>query len=233
MFAEQFNVQGDEGSSVTDPRYLLEWATEQFEGSIALATSLGNQTLVIIDMLYRMNRRIPVFCLDTGLLFDETYELWREVEQKYELKIEGLRSPLTLSDQSTLFGDSLWNTQPDECCKLRKVLPLRQRIQGLGAWVTGLRRTPGSPTRDHVRGVEWDAVNGLFKVNPLWAWSPDDVVTYMQANQVPSNALLTQGYRSIGCAPCTSPCTGGDERSGRWSGQSKTECGLHFMNSKK
>ena len=233
MFAEQFNVNGNETSSVTDPRYLLEWATQQFDGSIALATSLGNQTLVIIDMLYRMNRRVPVFCLDTGLLFDETYDLWREVEQKYEVKIEGLRSPLSLSDQSTLFGDSLWSTSPDECCKIRKVLPLRQRIQGLGAWVTGLRRTPGSPTRDQVRGVEWDAVNGLFKINPLWAWSPNDVATYMRANQVPSNTLLTQGYRSIGCAPCTSPCTGEDERSGRWSGQSKTECGLHFLNTKK
>lgn len=216
---------------MTDPRYLLEWSTQQFEGAIALATSLGNQTLVIIDMLHRMNRRVPVFCIDTGLLFDETYELWREVEQKYELKIEGLRSPLSLSDQSRLLGESLWRTKPDACCKIRKVLPLRQRLQGLGAWVTGLRRTPGSTTRDGVRGVEWDAVNGLFKVNPLWAWTPDDVANYMQVNQIPSNALLNQGYRSIGCAPCTTPCIGDDERGGRWSGHNKTECGLHFTNS--
>ena len=233
IFAQQFNVVTQQASAITDPLYLLEWSSQQFEGSIALATSLGNQTLVIIDMLHRMNRRIPVFCIDTGLLFDETYKLWTAVEEKYELKIEGLRSPLSLSDQSTLLGESLWNTRADECCKIRKVLPLRQRIQGLGAWVTGLRRTPDSPTRDGVRGVEWDAVNGLFKVNPLWAWTPDDVSNYMQVHQIPSNALLTRGYRSISCAPCTAPCTGDDERSGRWSGQNKTECGLHFSSTLK
>ena len=119
-----------------------------------LATSLGNQTLVIIDMLYRMNRRVPVFCLDTGLLFDETYDLWREVEQKYEVKIEGLRSPLSLSINQHF--ETRRSMSPDEG-KIRKVLPLRQRIQGLGAWVTGLRRTPGSPTRD-----QSEALSGML-----------------------------------------------------------------------
>lgn len=86
----------------------------------------------------------------------------------------------------------------------------------------------GSATRGDVRGVEWDLVNGLFKVNPLWAWSRDDVANYLVAHNIPTHPLLTQGYRSIGCEPCTSPCDGGDERAGRWAGQAKTECGLHF-----
>ena len=228
MFAEQLNQADGAVIDSTDPFYLLEWSIQQFAGSIALATSLGNQTLVIIDMLHRLGKPVPVFCIDTGLLFDETYELWRKIEQRYGIQIESLRSPLSVADQSSIAGDALWKTQPDQCCRIRKVLPLRQRIQGLGAWITGLRRTPGSPTRGDVRGVEWDLVNGLFKVNPLWAWSRDDVAQYLAARNIPTHPLIEQGYRSIGCEPCTSPCDGGDERAGRWAGQGKTECGLHF-----
>ena len=207
---------------------LLEWATTQFEGAIALSTSLGPQTLVLIDMLHRLQRSIPVFCIDTGLLFEETYALWREVEAHYGIRIEGVSSRLTIEDQAARDGDRLWATAPDRCCTLRKVPPLRRRLLSLGAWITGLRRDPTSPTRQAVSGVEWDPANGLFKVNPLWAWSSAEVHAYAETNRIPLNPLLSQGYRSIGCTHCTAPTSGTDERSGRWMGTAKTECGLHW-----
>ena len=228
MYVEQLSTDG-QSSEIRDPLYLLNWATQQFPGSIALATSLGNQTLVILDMLHKLNRRVPVFCIDTGLLFEETYALWRQIEAHYGITIERLESPISVIDQASLVGDELWETNPDQCCRIRKVLPLRQRIQGLGAWITGLRRTPGSSTRGDVRGVEWDLVNGLFKINPLWSWSREDVASYLEIHEIPTHPLLQSGYRSLGCEPCTSPCDSDDERAGRWNGQSKTECGLHFL----
>ena len=212
----------------TDAESLLEWATEQFEGSIALSSSLGPQTLVVIDLLHRMAKRVPVFAIDTGLLFPETYELWRTIEARYDLQIESVRSSLTIEDQAVRDGERLWETEPDRCCDLRKVLPLRSRLDGLGAWITGLRRDPNSRTRSQVEGVEWDAVNGLFKVNPLWSWSRDDVLAYAKANDVPLNPLLNQGFRTVGCTHCTVRAATADARSGRWDGTEKTECGLHW-----
>ena len=228
MFPNTIEASNANVLDSTDPHYLLDWATSQFGGSIALATSLGNQTLVIIDMLHRMGRKVPTFCIDTDLLFEETYQLWSDIEMRYGIRIERLHSPLSLEDQNSIFGENLWEAQPDQCCRIRKVLPLRQRIQGMGAWITGLRRTPGSSTRGDVRGVEWDLVNGLFKVNPLWAWRREDVLNYISAQGIPTHPLLAQGYQSIGCTPCTRPTTGSNERSGRWSAHAKTECGLHF-----
>lgn len=212
----------------TDAESLLDWATEQFEGSIALSSSLGPQTLVVIDLLHRMGKRVPVFAIDTGLLFPETYALWREIEERYDIHVEGVRSPLTVEDQAVRDGDRLWETDPDRCCELRKVLPLRSRLDGLGAWITGLRREPGSATRGDVEGVEWDAVNGLFKINPLHAWSRDDVLAYAREHDVPLNPLLNQGFRTIGCTHCTVRATTEESRSGRWNGTEKTECGLHW-----
>ena len=211
-----------------DPVVLLEWATTQFADSIALSTSLGPQTLVLIDMLHKLGRSVPVFCIDTGLLFEETYALWREVEAHYGIRIEGVSSRLTIEDQAARDGDRLWANAPDRCCAIRKVHPLRRRLLGMGAWITGLRRDPASATRHAVDGVEWDPVNGLFKINPLWAWSSETVHAYAESHSIPLNPLLSQGYRSIGCTHCTAPSSGTDERSGRWSGNQKTECGLHW-----
>ena len=212
----------------TDAQSLLAWATEQFEGSIALSSSLGPQTLVVIDVLHQMGLRVPVFAIDTGLLFPETYALWRQIEARYDLRIESVRSSLTVEDQAVRDGARLWETDPNRCCDLRKVLPLRSRLDGQGAWITGLRRDPNSATRSHVEGVEWDAVNGLFKVNPLWSWSRDDVLAYAAANDVPLNPLLNQGFRTLGCTHCTVRAEGDHARSGRWKGTEKTECGLHW-----
>jgi len=214
-----------------DAEALLVWATSEFRGRIALATSLGPQTLIVLHLLHRLGRPVPTFVLDTGLLFAETYALWRTLEDRYGVRIEGVRSSLTIEDQSVREGDRLWAADPDRCCALRKIHPLRRRLHGLGAWITGLRREPGSLTRSHTEAVEWDTVNGLFKVNPLWAWTAAQVRTFARDEGIPLNPLLNQGYRSIGCTHCTARSTGADDRSGRWAGAAKTECGLHFSTS--
>lgn len=210
-----------------DPQEILAWATDQFAGRIALSTSLGPQTLVVLDLLHRMQRPVPVFVLDTGLLFPETYAQIEAVEHRYGVRIEAVQSPLTVEDQAARDGEQLWATDPDRCCALRKVRPLRRRLQGLEAWITGLRRDPASSTRRDISAVGWDPVNGLVKVNPLWAWTRRQVLDYADQRRLPTNPLLDRGYRSIGCVPCTAP-TCGDERSGRWAGTDKTECGLHW-----
>ena len=114
MFRNTIEASNSNVLDSTDPHYLLDWATSQFEGSLTLATSLGNQTLVIIDMLYRMGRNVPTFCIDTDLLFEETYQLWSEIETRYGMRIERLHSPLSLEDQGTIAGERLWELQPDQ-----------------------------------------------------------------------------------------------------------------------
>jgi len=214
-----------------DAETLLLWATSEFPGRIALATSLGPQTVIVLHLLHGLGRSVPTFVLDTGLLFPETYALWRTLEDRYGVRIEGVRSSLTIEDQSVREGERLWATDPDRCCALRKVHPLRRRLDGLGAWITGLRREPGSRTRGEVEPVSWDGVNGLFKVNPLWAWTSERVRAFARDEDIPLNPLLNRGYRSIGCTHCTARSTGADARSGRWVGAAKTECGLHFSTS--
>ncbi len=215
----------------TDPVEVLDWATKAYEGQIALSTSLGPQTLVIIDMLAKLGRKIPVFVLDTGVLFPQTIALWRQVEDRYGIEIEGVRPALSLEDQALALAPELWNRDPDQCCSIRKVAPLEARLEGLGAWITGLRRGQ-STARVDTATVEWDHGHGLVKVNPLAWWSRFDVWAYAAQHSVPLNPLLNEGYRSIGCLHCTHRVRHdqdpGDERAGRWSGTEKTECGIHF-----
>ncbi len=210
-----------------DAESLLNWAAEEFSGSIALSTSLGPQTLVVLDLLHKMGKRVPAFVIDTGFLFPETYQLLQTIEERYQITLERAQTRLTIVDQASQEGEGLWSRAPDRCCAIRKVLPLRKRLGGLRAWITGLRRDPETPSRAGVEGIEWDVANGLFKVNPLWSWSQGKVLNYAKQQNIPLNPLLEQGYKSIGCTHCTAK-TNGSERSGRWQGHEKTECGLHY-----
>jgi phosphoadenylyl-sulfate reductase (thioredoxin) len=168
-----------------------------------------------------------MIALDTGVLFPETYELWRKLEAKYGVAIEAVQPDLTLDQQAARLGARLWESDPDQCCAVRKVAPLRQALRGKDAWITSIRRDQ-TTDRATSRMVERDAKFGLVKVNPLVTWSAEDVKTYLRAHDVPTNPLHEQGYPSIGCMPCTSPVVPGeDPRSGRWRGRGKTECGLH------
>lgn len=210
------------------PQDVLRWALETFgPDGIALACSFGAEDVVLVDMASRIRPGVRVFYLDTDLLFPETYETRDRVAARYDVRLERVRPALSLAEQAGRHGDALWARDPDTCCRVRKVEPLRGVLAGLEAWVTGIRREQ-SPTRASAAEVEWDHRFGLVKVNPLARWTWDEVWGYIRAHDVPYNPLHDRGYPSIGCMPCTRPVRPGeDPRAGRWPGFAKTECGLH------
>jgi phosphoadenosine phosphosulfate reductase len=204
----------------------LRWGLSTFGQSLALASSFGAEDVVLIDMASRLSK-FRVFTLDTDFLFAETYALIDEIEARYGVVVERTRSELTPEAQAAQYGPALWASRPDACCLLRKVEPLKKKLSGLAAWVTGVRRDQ-APTRANTRKLEWDAKFGLVKLNPLADWSWSQVWDYIRAHNVPYNPLHDRDYPSIGCTYCTrSVKPGEDPRAGRWSGFAKTECGLH------
>lgn len=209
------------------PEQILAWASTRYP-RVALATGFGAEGCALIDMAARHRLPVDVFTLDTGLLFPETYELWRRLEQRYGITIRAVRPALTVDEQASAHGPSLWARDPDRCCAMRKVAPLKAALVGYDAWITAIRRDQ-APTRATARHVEWDAKNELAKVNPLLRWSADDVWEYVRAYDVPYNDLYEANYASIGCAPCTTPVEAHeDPRAGRWRAHEKNECGLHL-----
>jgi phosphoadenylyl-sulfate reductase (thioredoxin) len=213
-----------EGTSAIE---LLRAASRRFGPTLTFATGFGAEGCVIIDLIARANLAVDIFTLDTGVLFPETYALWRQLETTYGITIRAVRSDLTLEEQAAAHGDALWARDPDRCCDLRKVRPLRTALAGYQAWITAIRRDQ-TAERASARLVEHDPKFGLLKVNPLAAWTHDDVWAHIYANDVPTNPLHAQGYPSIGCIHCTTAVRPGeDARAGRWRNSHKTECGLH------
>lgn len=205
----------------------LRWAFDTFGPQICLACSFGAEDMVLLHMSSHLRPGLDVFYLDTGLLFEETYRLIEEASRRYPVRILRVAPRLTLDEQAARFGEALWRRDPDRCCTLRKVEPLREFLAGYRAWITGVRRQQAT-TRAGTRAVEWDGRFGLVKVNPLVAWSREQVWQYIREQRVPYNPLHDRGYPSLGCRPCTTPVAPGeDERAGRWRGFPKTECGLH------
>lgn len=214
------------------PEQVLDWALDAYPRTV-LATSLGPQTLVVIDLLHRMHRDAashpPILFVNTGLHFAETLQLLDQVEQRYGVEIVHVKPRLSLSEQARNHGPQLWRREPNRCCSLRKVTPLRQVLADQDAWITGLRRDQSS-TRAQTQPIEWDDANGLVKINPLFNWTREQVFEHLDTHRLPYNSLLTAGYRSVGCSPCTSPVDDSvDERAGRWSDSGKTECGIHVL----
>lgn len=208
------------------PHEVMAWAVERYP-RMTFATGFGVEGCCLIDMVGRNKLPIDLFTLDTGLLFPETYDLWKRLEAKYGVTIRGVKPELTVEQQEAVHGPKLWETAADRCCEMRKVLPLREAIKPFEAWITAIRRDQ-TPDRANARIVEWDRKFDLVKINPLVSWTTEDVWTYVRENDVPFNPLHHQGYPSIGCWPCTSPVAPGeDPRAGRWRGKQKTECGLH------
>ncbi len=206
------------------PEEILGEIAPRFPRWIALANSFGPEDCLLVDVIARARLGVEVFTLDTGYLFPETYALWNRLEERYRIPIRPVRP-----DPADVEGGPIhpWERDPDRCCELRKVRPLRAALADLGAWVTGIRREQ-TPERGGAKVVEWDARFGLVKVNPLAAWTAEEVWAYVKRFAVPTNSLHERGYPSIGCAPCTSPVKlGEDPRAGRWRGQDKKECGLH------
>jgi phosphoadenylyl-sulfate reductase (thioredoxin) len=208
------------------PAEILAWAVEHTP-KLTFATGFGAEGCVIVDVVARAQLPIDLFTLDTGLLFPETYELWQRLEARYGVTIRAVKPEHTVDEQASALGPSLWQRDPDRCCEHRKLAPLRRELGGFDAWITAIRREQ-TPERATAEIVETDRKFGLVKINPLVAWTHDDVWAYLYANDVPYNPLHERGYPSIGCLPCTSAIVPGENlRAGRWRNSGKRECGLH------
>jgi phosphoadenosine phosphosulfate reductase len=213
------------------PEDLLRWAFVTFGGYVEIASGFGPEGVVLIDIAARVQPKFRVFTLDTDFLFPETYSLIERIEKRYGIRVERLKSGLTPDEQESLHGPALWSRDPDACCNLRKVEPLRKKLSQLRAWVTSIRR---DQTRERAGAfkVAWDAKFHLVKINPLADWTSGRVWRYIHDHDLPYNPLHDRGYPSIGCTHCTrSVQPGEDARAGRWSGFNKTECGLHTASS--
>ncbi len=195
---------------------------ERFHPNLSLACSFQKEESVLLDMLLAIEPDAHVFALDTHVLFPETYDVWREVEQRYGIKVEVYEGP-SLARQAKIHGDALWASNPSLCCSIRKVGPLGYALAGLEGWITGVRREQ-SPSRADAKKIAWDERHELWQANPLVDWTESAVNEYIAERELPVNALHARGYSSIGCIHCTEPGTG---REGRWTGTDKTECGLH------
>ncbi len=212
-----------------EPREIVAAALDLFGDRITIASSFGLEDVALIHMATSVAKGpIDVFCLDTEVLFPETYALMNRFSESYAIRLRRVVPEFSLAQQIERYGEELWARDPDQCCKLRKVEPLGRALQGYDAWVTGLRRAQG-PTRQNAKAVEPDARHGLTKVNPLVRWSDEQLWAYVRAEEVPYNPLHERGYPSIGCIHCTRAVSPGeDPRAGRWAGFAKTECGLHL-----
>jgi phosphoadenosine phosphosulfate reductase len=219
--AEQAATDLD-GATAAD---LLRWADDNFGAEYVVASNM--QDAVLIDMAAKVRPGVDVLFLDTGYHFAETIGTRDAVSEVYDINVINVTPEHSVSEQDALQGKNLFARDPNECCRLRKVAPLGKALQGYSAWVTGLRRVE-APTRANAPLVSFDAAFGLVKINPLAAWTDQDIQDYIEANNVLVNPLVFDGYPSIGCAPCTAkPLDGADPRSGRWQGKGKIECGLH------
>jgi phosphoadenosine phosphosulfate reductase len=211
-----------------DPYSVLEWAVRTYGANLAVAVSFGGPSgYVLLDMLAQIDRNTNFYYLDTGLLFPETYEHIARVEAHYGIVATPVRPALSVLAQTAKHGASLWETDPDLCCKLRKIEPQREFLRGYTAWVSGIRRDQ-TAARANTQVVSWDEKFGLTKISPLAAWTEEMVWGYIAAHKVPYNKLHDRGYRSIGCGTCTVATRVADPaRAGRWQAFAKTECGLH------
>jgi len=203
----------------------LAWTADTFGDRWIVASNM--QDAVLIDLASAVKPGVDVLFLETGYHFAETIGTRDAVETVYPVTIVNALPDRTVAEQDAAEGARLYEREPDRCCNLRKVIPLRRTLSGYDAWVTGLRRVE-APTRANTPIVGWDDRNGLVKINPIAAWSDEEFESYIGEHGILVNPLVGEGYPSIGCAPCTAkPLPGADPRSGRWAGRVKTECGLH------
>ncbi|MDI3313735.1 MAG: phosphoadenylyl-sulfate reductase [Mycobacterium sp.] len=202
---------------------LLRWTDNTFGDKYVVACNM--QDAVLVDLAAKVRPGVQVLYIDTGNEFPETLGMRDAVEATYDIRLITLHpEPWVLE-----LGTSLCYTNPDECCRLRKVVPLEKTLRDFSAWVTGIRRVD-APTRANAPLISFDEKFKLVKVNPLAAWSDQDMADYISENHVLVNPLIDEGYTSIGCAPMTAkPAEGADKRSGRWPGFAKTECGIHVQ----
>jgi phosphoadenosine phosphosulfate reductase len=205
---------------------VVAWVAAHFRVDVVtVACSMADA--VLPHLVSQQLPGVDVLFLDTGYHFAETYSTRDEVARALDVNVVDVLPEKTVAEQDAEHGSELFSRDPTLCCALRKVAPLRKSLAGYEVWFTGVRREE-APTRSATPPISWDERNGLVKVNPLAAWTFDELRDYAFAHEVPVNLLMASGYPSIGCAPCTrAVAPGEDPRAGRWAGIAKTECGLH------
>lgn len=212
-----------EGAPAQD---ILSWALDRFHPRLAIASAMADA--VLVDMASRLRPGVPVLFLETGYHFAETIGTRDAIASSYDVELQTIAPRQSVAEQDARYGARLHERDPGLCCALRKTEPLARALKPYVAWASGIRREE-APTRADTRVVEWDARRGKVKLNPLAAWTIEDVDRYVADHDVVVNPLRYDGFPSIGCAPCTRRVeSGADPRSGRWAGTAKVECGLHL-----
>jgi phosphoadenosine phosphosulfate reductase len=211
-----------EGAGAID---ILRWAEQQFGDQWCITSSMADAVLPHLGS--RVVPDIDVVFIDTGYHFAETIGTRDAVSAMLPVTVKTVLPLTSVAEQDAAHGPRLYERDPDACCAMRKVEPLERALVPYRAWASGLRRAD-SLDRQSIQVVEWDAKHAMVKLNPIAAWTDEQVERYIADNGILVNPLLIEGYRSIGCAPCTRrPGPGEDPRAGRWAGTAKTECGLH------
>ncbi|MBI4367968.1 MAG: phosphoadenylyl-sulfate reductase [Candidatus Omnitrophica bacterium] len=209
------------------PEEILRWAIETFSPKIAVTSSFQTESVALLDMVSKINPAIQILFLETGWHFPGTLAFKSEIVKRLGLtNVTDLKAdPKKREAFNAKTGGKPYEADPDRCCQINKVEPLEEALKGLDAWVSGIRRSQ-SETRKDIKIIE--AYQGLFKINPLANATSGDIWWYLKEHNLPKHPLFDKGYLSIGCWPCTRPVQpGDDERSGRWAGKEKTECGIH------
>jgi phosphoadenosine phosphosulfate reductase len=204
---------------------IMRWAYAEFGSGLVVTSSMADT--VMIHLAEQVAPGIDVIFLDTGYHFVETIGLRDAVKLAHNVHVINVTPEQTVAEQDAAWGTDLFARDPDQCCGLRKVAPLGRALEPYAAWASGLRRVD-SKARAKTPLVSWDAKRHLIKVAPIATWTDDDLMRYVELNNLMINPLLEEGYTSIGCEPCTIKPIGTDTRSGRWAGLAKTECGIHL-----
>ncbi|MFE9789302.1 phosphoadenylyl-sulfate reductase [Nocardia salmonicida] len=229
MSEEELRTLAEQGAAElgpdASPADLIAWTDRNFGNGYIVASNM--QDGVLVHLAAQTRPGVDVLFLDTGYHFAETIGTRDAVEAVYGVNVVNVRPEASVAEQDELLGKDLFARDAAECCRLRKVVPLKRSLSGYNAWITGIRRVE-APTRANAPLISFDEAFGLVKINPIAPWSDDEMQAYIEANGILVNPLVEEGYPSIGCAPCTrKPEPGSDPRSGRWAGIAKTECGLH------
>ena len=208
------------------PEAILAWTWDRFQPKVILTCSFQHEGVVLAHMLRSIAPTVPIVFINTGFHFPETLAYRDDITRRFGLNLVELHPIMPRAEFAAQYGLDLYARNPDLCCHINKVEPLKRYLPGVRAWINGRRRDQVS-TRQAIRVIE-QYEGDLYKVNPLASWTSRETFYYMERRGIPTHPLFEQGYASIGCAPCTRPVLAGeDERSGRWSGTAKIECGLH------
>lgn len=206
---------------------ILAWTWETFGPKVAASSSFQTQSVPLLHLISRICPQMPVIFLDTGFHFPETLAFRDDLQNRYDLNIVIARSQMEDNESLSRPPEALYHHDPDLCCHLNKVVPMQRALEGLSAWISGVRHDQ-TANRNTLPVLE-PQPSGVLKIHPLLNWTKQQLWTYINQHDLPAHPLFSQGYMSVGCAPCTRPVTDGeDERAGRWAGTDKTECGLQI-----